>query len=329
MEQYLKRALDGDNRIRPMDRQETQAIADAIIDAYMIELCGDVRDKGRLLRFFDRLRRVALMLMDSIQQELANSMFTVAAMEWDTHGYREGDPRPMTLRLEPDADPEEDALTDGCLPIPSEGKMSSPTDPQEEDSAVELLLGGRIDRVDIFRSADGETVYVRVVDYKSSRHDFTVKSITKDMNIQLLLYLFTLCSPRNRSLFAAADGHLPTRVVPASMVYISPDEADRKGALLPCRTGVTLDDPAVLRAVETVEDPETTMLPSMSRNKKGQLTGKGLYSAEQMAELETLLRSAILETASLMYRGCASRTPSPEACRYCPVRSSCGVNEES
>jgi hypothetical protein len=62
MEQYLKRALDGDNRIRPMDRQESQAIAHAIIDAYMIELCGDVRDKGRLLRFFDRLRRNRMQL---------------------------------------------------------------------------------------------------------------------------------------------------------------------------------------------------------------------------------------------------------------------------
>ncbi|MBQ4113731.1 MAG: PD-(D/E)XK nuclease family protein, partial [Clostridia bacterium] len=78
MEQYLKEALDEENRLRPLDREETEAIADAIINAYMEELCGDIRRRGRLLRFFDRLRRVALMLIDSIQQELSNSDFTVA-----------------------------------------------------------------------------------------------------------------------------------------------------------------------------------------------------------------------------------------------------------
>jgi ATP-dependent helicase/nuclease subunit B len=199
--------------------------------------------------------------------------------------------------------------------------------PTEHDSAnaVQLLMGGRIDRVDIYRAEDGETVYVRVVDYKSSHHEFTVKSVTEDMNVQLLLYLFTLCSPQNRALFADAEGRVPTRVLPASMVYISPKESTREGALLPCRSGVVLGDPEILRAVENHPDPETTFLPSASRNKKGEITGKGLYSAEQMADLEGILRSAILDTAATMYDGCAYRTPSEEACRYCRVRGSCGV----
>ena len=215
MEQYLKEALDEENRLRPLDREETEAIADAIINAYMEELCGDIRRRGRLLRFFDRLRRVALMLIDSIQQELSNSDFTVAALEWDTHGYRPEDPRPLSLSLDPDADGEGGLSDGGLLPVSEETARVSGTDGGEE-GAVRLLLGGRIDRVDLYRSPDGETVYVRVVDYKSSRHDFTVRSVTEDMNIQLLLYLFTLCSPQNRALFAGADGRLPVSVKPAS-----------------------------------------------------------------------------------------------------------------
>jgi hypothetical protein len=109
------------------------------------------------------------------------------------------------------------------------------------------------------------------------------------------------------------------------MVYVSPKESTKEGALLPCRSGVVLDDPEILRAVENHPDPETTFLPSVSRNKKGDLTGKGLYSAAQMADLESILRSSILDTATSMYDGCAHRTPSEDACKYCRVRDCCGV----
>jgi ATP-dependent helicase/DNAse subunit B len=166
-------------------------------------------------------------------------------------------------------------------------------------------------------------VYVRVVDYKSSKHDFTPKSVTEDMNIQLLLYLFTLCSPENRSLFADSEGQIPKQVLPASAVYVSPDESDRGGSLLPCRTGVVLGEPEILEAVNG--DADTVYLPSVRRNKNGELTGKGLYSREQITELETLLHTAIRETASAMYGGGAQRTPSDTACKYCPMKGSCGV----
>ncbi|MBR5123988.1 MAG: PD-(D/E)XK nuclease family protein, partial [Clostridia bacterium] len=198
-----------------------------------------------------------------------------------------------------------------------------PTKSDAEASAVKLLLGGRIDRVDLYRAADGETVYVRVVDYKSSKHEFTPKSVTEDMNIQLLLYLFTLCSPENRSLFTDSEGRAPKQVLPASAVYLSPDESDRGGALLPCRTGVVLGDPEILDAVNG--DSDTVFLPSVRRNKSGELTGKGLYSREQISELETLLHTAIRDTAAAMYGGGAQRTPSDDACKYCPMKGSCGV----
>ena len=331
MEQYLRLALDDHNRLRPMTDAEVTETADAVISAYMEELCGDISDNGRLLHLFDRLRQIALMLIHSIQEELATGKFTVAGMEWDTHGRKPGDPRPMTLDL--NVSDEDFAL----LPTKGEGRglfaeasnvgengfALLPTKSDAEASAVKLLLGGRIDRVDLYRAADGETVYIRVVDYKSSKHDFTPKSITEDMNIQLLLYLFTLCSPENRSLFANSQGGIPKQVLPASAVYMSPDESDRGGALLPCRTGIVLGDPEIIEAVNGNSDK--VFLPSVRRNKSGELTGKGLYSGDRIRELETLLHTAIRDTAAAMYSGGAGRTPSDAACQYCPMKGSCGV----
>lgn len=310
MEQYLRRALDEENHIRPMDNTEVRAVADAVISAYIRELCGDISENGRLLHLFDRLRQVALALIESIQAELRQSDFRVVGMEWDTHGRRAGDPRPMTLSLSVE-DEETDALS--LLPTKQESASES----------VRLLLGGRIDRVDIYRAEDGETVYVRVVDYKSSKHEFTTKSVTEDMNIQLLLYLFTLCSKENRTLFADKEGNLPTQVLPASAVYLSPDESDRGGAILPCRTGVVLGDEEILAAAN--RDDTQTYLPSVKRNRDGAFTGKGLMTGQQLAELETILQTTIRDTAARMYQGRAERTPSKDACKYCRMKGSCGV----
>ena len=312
MEQYLRLTLDEHNRIRPMEDGEALEIADAVIAAYIRDLCGDISESGRLLHLFDRLRQVALVLIESIQAELRQSAFRVAGLEWDTHGRRAGDPRPMILSLP--TDEAEDGLT------------LFPTKHGAESQAVRLLLGGRIDRVDLYRAEDGETVYVRVVDYKSSKHEFSTRSVTEDMNIQLLLYLFTLCSPENRALFADEHGTSPKQVLPASAVYLSPDETDRGGAILPCRTGVVLGDPEILQAANS--DDTQTYLPSVKRNKNGEFTGKGLCSREQLIELEELLKSAIRDTAAQMYGGSAIRTPSDNACKYCRIKGSCGVCSE-
>lgn len=312
MEQYLRLALDENNRLRPMDDDEVMEVADAVISAYMDELCGDISESGRLLHLFDRLRQVALVLIASIQAELKQSAFRVAGLEWDTHGRRIGDPQPMILTLSMDEEDAELSLL--------------PTKQASESDAIRLLLGGRIDRVDMYRAEDGETVYVRVIDYKSSKHEFTTKSVTEDMNIQLLLYLFTLCSPENRVLFADGQGQPPKQVCPASAVYLSPDESDRGGAILPCRTGVVLGEPEILSAANG--DDTQTYLPSVKRNKSGEFAGKGLCSRDQLIELENLLKSTIRDTAAQMYRGRAARTPSENACKYCRMKGSCGVCNE-
>ncbi len=327
MEEYLRRALDEENRIRPMEPKEAIELADAIMEAYIREVCGDAARNGRLLHLFDRLRQVALVLIDSIQAELSQSDFRVAGLEWDTHGYRPGDPQPMVLSLTPDmAD-----IPKG--PLPTDGTHTPLTDRGVDDphglpvpsSPVKIIMGGRIDRVDIYRAADGETVYVRVVDYKSSRHEFTLRSLTENMNIQLMLYLFTLCSEENRALYADRDGVLPRRVMPAAAVYLSPDESDRAGAILPCRTGIALGDPELIEAAN--RDPNALYLPSVRRDKAGAIVGRGLTSAAEMADLQGILQRTILSTASAMYGGGAGRTPSIEACRFCRLKPFCSVSE--
>lgn len=311
LEHFIKEALDENHRFRQLTRQETVELTDRIIREYIRKLCGDdAEGNGRILHVFSRMREVILVLIDSIQAELHQSEFSILATELDTRLGREGEASPLVLPLVPTPANEDEAI------LPALGV-------QEDLQDVRLVLGGIVDRVDVYRSEDGRRVYVRVVDYKSSPHTISQAEIEQKMNIQLLLYLFTLCAPRNRALFADKDGRIPDVVLPAEAMYMSVDESDKGGALTPCRSGVILQDDEVLRAASATLDP--AFLPSVYTDKKGDLKGSGLCPPDLLATLEASMHSVIRDTATAMYNGIAHRRPSSDSCRYCRVKDSCSL----
>ena len=166
---------------------------------------------------------------------------------------------------------------------------------------------------------DGE-IYIRVIDYKSSAHELDERSIKEKLNIQLLLYLFTLCSKENRALFSNpdADDESPR---PAAAVYISPEENTKVGGVDVRRSGIILDNKDVLAA--SSHELDTRFLPGVKPNKDGKLTGKALCSPERIQELEELLYSSVRDTVKEMYDGNADRRPSKDSCRYCRIKESC------
>ena len=304
LEYFIKEALDESHHFRQLTREETVELTDRIIRDYIRELCGDdAEGNGRILHVFSRMREVILVLIDSIQAELHQSEFSILATELDTRLGREGEASPLVLPLIP--------TTDG---------KNEEADPLQD---VRLVLGGIIDRVDVYRSDDGHRVYVRVVDYKSSPHTISQAEIEQKMNIQLLLYLFTLCAPHNRVLFADKDGRIPDVVLPAEAMYMSVDESDKGGMLTPCRSGVILEDDEILRAASATLDP--AFLPSVYTDKKGELKGSGLCPPDLLATLEASMHSVIRDTAAAMYDGIAHRCPSSDSCRYCRVKGSCSI----
>ena len=306
LETFLRHAMDDTGHLIPLSDKEMQETADDIIEAYIKDLNHDpdLRLQGRFLHTFDRLRTIALVLLGDISAELSQGSFTPVGFEWDTHGFKEGDPAPLVLPLH--------EVSDGC-----DGPVGI-----EVGAPVRLKMGGVIDRVDVYRTQDGQKAYIRVVDYKSSRHELSEKTMTEDMDVQLLLYLFTLCAPQNRHLFADENGNLPECVLPAQAMYLSPKEDTDTGDISAVRTGLMLDEEAVIRAATHELDP--AYLPSgIKIAKDGSLSGKALCSAERLEALEALLKETIQQHARDMYSGVACRTPSPEGCNYCKLREGC------
>ena len=181
-----------------------------------------------------------------------------------------------------------------------------------EDSPT-VSLGGVIDRIDLYD--DGTNRYLRVVDYKTGPHKYDVDKVETGEDLQLPAYLFTATQEINKDFFGGK------KVDPASALFLSADE--QKGVITPVRSGFILGNRDILSA--TSAEMKKDVLAGVYINKHDEIAGKAAVSEEKITEIQKTLKSTIAETAKNMYSGRAERTPSEEACLFCPLKSSCPV----
>ncbi|MBE6601217.1 MAG: hypothetical protein E7637_01765 [Ruminococcaceae bacterium] len=175
---------------------------------------------------------------------------------------------------------------------PGEDGLPAPTWELKDGSRV--LLTGVIDRIDILQE-DGR-VYLRVVDYKSGKHVFKLDQVRSGLDIQLVLYLFS------------AMKRYGEEAVPAGAQFLFAQKND-KGKLVIQRSGFYADDESVKVAWET---------------ESGSFT-KGLICSplSDIQSLEFEMKQAVTAAAERILAGEAQKTPSKDACQFCPIRMLC------
>lgn len=181
------------------------------------------------------------------------------------------------------------------------------------DDGSRILLGGTVDRVDAYRH--GEQLYLRVVDYKSGSKTFSLDEVRRGINLQLLIYLFALCR---------SDGCAPAPL-PAGVLYVSTKEEG--GHVRPQRSGLLLDDPQVLCAMNDLNDPH--YLAGIRTDKNGKLSGKAATTAQDFAALERDVCCTLRAIGNDMRAGRAAKATDREACRFCALRDHCAGATDS
>ena len=192
------------------------------------------------------------------------------------------------------------------------------------DGEVTLNMSGVADRVDGWLH-DGK-LYLRVVDYKTGRKAFSLSDVWYGMGLQMLLYLFAL----ERS-GPARYGH---EIVPAGVLYVpardvlipadrrlSPEEAAKERAGAVRRSGLLLDDAAVLHAMEHSDTPQ--YLPVSPRRRT-----EALASAEQLGLLARHIETTLLDLAHELRGGSITADPyfrsgQDTACTHCDYLTVC------
>ena len=190
-----------------------------------------------------------------------------------------------------------------------------------------IVLRGRIDRVDGWRAPDG-TPYLRVVDNKSGQKKLEPARIDAGAQLQLLLYL--------RASLGMARGAEPAGAyyyrVTEPKVDVgeeTPEAVDSKMAGELKMRGVTLADPAVVEALDRHNSYSIQKIFA----KNGEVDSRAFACDKaQMEDLLELARRRAVSTAQSIREGkfpvrpitAGASADAPEACSWCAHKAMCG-----
>lgn len=198
---------------------------------------------------------------------------------------------------------------------------------------TEISVGGKIDRVDVFRN-NGKS-YVRVVDYKTGSKEFVLSDILSGLNMQMLIYLDIICG----------ENLLPEKPEPAGIVYSPASMGKVKGIRgetsfdmerqeMLRKNGLIMDDSDIINAMEI--GMEKKVDKKENANVKGTSTFRSsatyVANAKQFAEIRTYVRKLLKNMGESLHRGEIEAFPSKgiyDACTYCDYNVLCTSEQKS
>ena len=294
MEHTLRQAKECGG-LHTLSKDKLHALVRASIEEYIDRVLPDLCEKSARFRYlFNRLCATVERIMDEVSEELQSSDF-----------------EPLAFELEFGADGQLPAITI-----------------REENGTARVV--GKVDRVDGWLH-DGR-LYLRVVDYKTGKKSFDLAELRYGLGLQMLLYLFTL-KEEGQMLFG---GH---EIVPAGVLYTparepmlrcardtEPEKIEKALKKELRRSGMVLEDPAVLQAMEHSALESPCYLP-IAVKRDGAVTGS-LASAEQLGKLSKYVDHILHEITQEVFAGNIdadpyARTPQQSACTYCEFASAC------
>ncbi|MBQ9132102.1 MAG: PD-(D/E)XK nuclease family protein [Clostridia bacterium] len=174
------------------------------------------------------------------------------------------------------------------------GEKGLPAVELELKNGSRVRLSGMVDRIDLYEQ--GDHLYVRVVDYKSGEHKFKLDDVRTGLDIQLVLYLYAVL---------ASD---PQKNLPGGAQYLY--ASSEKGKMEIQRSGFLLSDTEIRQAADSTEGGVFSK----------KLTAR---SMEEMEQLTEQMKETVSEIAERILAGEAQKTPSKDACGFCPIRTHC------
>ncbi len=205
-----------------------------------------------------------------------------------------------------------------------------------------VVLNGVADRVDGWR--DGNTLYLRVADYKSGTKTFSFSDVYNGKGMQMLLYLFALTGPAGVAPAAlpaeALDG--VTEILPAGVEYIplrgkyvtvagqANEEDGRKKQLAGLRrSGMLLNDQAVLDIWDSSPGKRFSPLNPQLRSDR---IPERLANLEQMNALGRHIDEYLQNMAAELRAGSIGISPRVDngktACEHCDYAEVCGFRDK-
>ena len=283
--------------LRAIGRERLAAEVKELLDGYLDErLGGSLEKTERFIYLYERLCSGLVRLLERLGDEFENCDFEPAAFELPV---RENSSPVSSVRL-----------------MTPEG--------------VEVVVEGFVDRVDVMEK-DGRR-YVRVVDYKSGGKLFRLSDVYYGLNLQMLIYLFSI-SRNGKGKFADA--------IPAGVLYLPSD-----GAVIAAKRGdsdenITAErrkhyrmNGLILNDIDSITGMDRSrsgfFIPAMF-GKSGNLqradVSASLASLEELGKISGYIDELTVQMASTLLDGDVAAVPVDNglhsACEFCDYGEIC------
>lgn len=200
------------------------------------------------------------------------------------------------------------------------------------DDKTKVSVEGVVDRVDLMEK-DGKK-YVRVVDYKSGSKSFKLDDVYYGLNLQMLIYLF--------SIWQNGKGELKN-CLPAGVLYLpakdhiitaaretTDEEMEKEHRKRYKMNGLVLEDPTCVAGME--KQVSGVFIPVKTKNDGSFDARSSLASLEQMGCIQRHIELVLSQMAQNLQQGKIEAVPSQglgyEPCKYCDYKSICQHQQE-
>lgn len=300
LELFFENIISDNIPLQYADKKYIQNALDVLIDNYLLNILIDFEFKSERFRYlFKRLKKDLTELILNIKNELEHSKFVPKKFELSIGGKRSGSVEPVEIQTS------------------DHGK---------------LVITGKVDRVDIY-NMDGKT-FIRIVDYKTGAKKFDFSEVAAGLNIQMLIYLFTLWH-KGKDILSSADGNIADgeEIIPSGITYISSSSASghfdgevtdeeiekKKRELFP-RSGLYIDDAEIVMAMNDELDVKNS-------------ASNVFASFERIGKLEKHIEKILFDIAGTIAAGNANVNPLTkngklDSCIYCDYKAVCKIEED-
>ncbi|MDD6808194.1 MAG: PD-(D/E)XK nuclease family protein [Oscillospiraceae bacterium] len=214
----------------------------------------------------------------------------------------------------------EDGIDAYTIPLPDGGSVS---------------IYGSVDRVDKYEK-DGKT-YIKVVDYKSGGKDFVLSDILEGLNMQMLIYLFSIeASGKERygNIVPAGILYYPAKKatissksrIPTEKEILENSRANHRG------NGLFISNQDVVYALGNEEgDAFLKMFTGRGQNR---VLSDNFITLENMGRIKKKIDRTLCEMAMNLHEGTVPATPAfhdnnKNACNYCDYKAVCRVSDDA
>lgn len=279
------------------DKEKLAQLCDNLVTQYIAEKMPDAT--LRFEKIIAKIKESVLLLLQFMQKEQEQSSFKPAAFEQSI-----GD--------------------DGIQPV----LLTTA-------GGEKVRVVGKIDRVDVMHSED--KTYIRVVDYKTGTKAFSLSDVYCGLNMQMLLYMFTLCKN---------GGEVYKNPCEAGVLYLladpAPETAPRgsKSETVFKTDGILIKDVKILKAMD--KEAKGIFIPVKLKDEAAVKKNQDIFpKSDKLASLEKLgcienhINTLVVQMAESLYNGEIKAEPlikgtkrPCEVCDYCAVcRHEDGINE--